>query len=575
MRLAIQEWRWRPVAAVLAACTFLMIAPTAMAQAADAAQMEAMTARYQEQSLRVSLWLNKDAEQVYRRGEILQATFQTNEDAYAVVYRIDAEGRVSILWPTTRYSDGFVFGGHRYRLPARDGGRLRVASEEGMGYVQALVSRYPFDLRELALDFHHEPTERPFDFYVAGDPYLAMNEVNFAVTGLEDPSEFVVANQASYYVHRKVDHPRYLCFQCHDTGTASYEPYRDTCTVNIHHDHGWMNDWWVSYGFYPAYYYPVYYYVDPWTHARWVNYWYDPWYRWPHVTYAWRHDYYDWRHSPYWDGNSWTAYKEGRRRYTPLDKPGFDRDGRDVTVRTKNTLVRGERPDDQRLRAMKERTVVARDRDRTEDVRQRTRGAGGTPRNVSPTDRSQTRYEPDNRIRTAPGLRVPGDGPTSSVRDAGRLRSSRSPGLDRGRDGAADTRVRPGVRGDERRNVTPTPRGRGDGDRRTIRPVEPRRGDGDRVWSNRRSSGSSRVKPTPPPVRSEPRSRSGNTTIRRQERPQPPPPSNPRGGSGSSSGSVSPRKPSPPPSKPAPPPSQPRSGSRGSSGKARGSGGGR
>ena len=41
MRYAIQELGWRPVAAVLAACTFLTLVPAAMAQVADTADAEA------------------------------------------------------------------------------------------------------------------------------------------------------------------------------------------------------------------------------------------------------------------------------------------------------------------------------------------------------------------------------------------------------------------------------------------------------------------------------------------------------------------------------------------------------
>jgi hypothetical protein len=212
-------------------------------------------------------------------------------------------------------------------------------------------------------------------------------------------------------------------------------------------------------------------------------------------------------------------------------------------------------------------TARERGRDTDRDVRARTRGGGGTARNVAPTDRSQRRYEPDQRIRTSPGLQVPGRGPTTGVRESGRLRS---PGIDRTREATRpETRVRPGSRGDRGRDRTVTPRSRGGDERRTIRPVEPRRGDGGRVWTNRRSSGSSRVTPQPPPRRSEPRSRSDNPRVRRQERPSSPP-ANPRGGS--SPRRVAPRKPSPPPSKPAPPPSNPRSGG-GSKKKSRSSGG--
>jgi hypothetical protein len=559
------------LAPVLAVWIFLGCVSGAAAQADE----DALDRQYAEQTLRVSLWLDKNSDQVYRRGEPIKVTFQTNEDAYAVVYRIDADGRVSILWPTSRYSDGFVFGGHQYRLPSREGDRLRAGEDPGMGYVQAVVSRYPFDLRELALDFHHENGGTRYDYYVAGDPFLAMNEVNYAVTGLEDAGAYVVTNYASYYVHEKVDHPRYLCFQCHDD--ADYAPYADTCAVSIHYDYGWMNEWWVSYGYYPAYYYPIYYYVDPWTSGRWVNYWYDPWYRWPVVVhYGWPYHCYDWYYSPYWRCDAWSAHEQGRRRHTPLDRSSLARDRSEVRTRTKNELVTAEKPADDRLRHMRERVVADRGDTGRQDPRLGDVGpGGGRTRDVSPVSRSQVEFQPDQRIRTSPGLRVPDSNTASRGRGDDRRtvsdpRRASGPKPDRSGDGTVrdeDRRLRGGTT-----TVRPGKETR-DTSRQTIRPVDPR-GDSRRVWTNRRSSGSSSVRPQAPTRPSQPsndRSSSVRRPTRREAAPAPP-----RGGSSSGSSGV---RRAPKPSKPSAPPSRPSGGgsrgggSRGSKSGGRSSGG--
>lgn len=495
---------------------------------------------YAHQTLRVHLWLNKDADQVYRRGERLNVTFQTNEDAYAVLYRIDVEGQATILWPTSRYSDGFVFGGHQYRLPSRDGSRIRVEDSEGQGYIHAVVSSYPFDLRDLELDFHHERGERVYDFYVAGDPFLAMNEINYAVTGLEDPSTYAVSNYVSYYVHRQVDHPRYLCTQCHD-GDDSYDPYVDTCTVTIRHDYGWQNDWWPRYGFYPVYSYPVYVYVDPWSGLHWTNYWYDPWYHWPRgLSYRWDYWSYDWRYSPYWRYDVYAAHDGGHRRYRPLDR---NRTRDRATVRTKNDLVRSEEPGADRLRAMKDRTVVASGERGASETRIRNDGpAGGSSRNVRRIDRDQPRFDSrsNTTLRTSPGLRL----------DRGRapVRTGVANPVPN-RDPKRNPSVQPGSRSPQRTRISPQVPQRDRG-RQSIAPVQPRR-DSSRVWSNRRSSNSPQQRrQTPPPStdRSRPTPkkrdavRSGGTPSRtRQEstvnrpaprqapnKPSTPPPSSPR-----------------------------------------------
>jgi hypothetical protein len=98
---------------------------------------------YDSQPMRVNVWHDRQDGDIYRRGESLQVYLESNQDAYAVVYRIDAEGEVTILWPRSRYDDGFIFGHHQYSLPARGGPRLRVGDQVGVEYVEAIISIYP------------------------------------------------------------------------------------------------------------------------------------------------------------------------------------------------------------------------------------------------------------------------------------------------------------------------------------------------------------------------------------------------------------------------------------------------
>jgi hypothetical protein len=460
------------------------------------AQLEAP---YVQQSLRVNVWVDKGAAEVYARGEALQVTFQANEDAYLVVYHVDVNGRVSVLWPTSRFNDGFAFGQHEYRLPAGGGARLRVADVEGVGYINALASRYPFDLRDLDVDFHHEPQEPARDFYVAGDPFLAMNEINYAVTGLEDPSEYVVSNYARYYVHRPVEHPRYLCTQCHQDDDLAGRPYDDVCAITIRYDYGWSNSWWDRYGYYPAYYYPVYVYSDPWSFSPWVNYWYRPWYYWPSSDwYRWDYACYDWQHSPYWQGDCEGAYKQGPRRYRPLDKTYLARDGsRRGAVNTRSKRVTDALPEDSRVAAMKDRMVV-RDRgalDQRAEARDPRIASGGEAlRNISPTTRSNSKFTRSEEPRSGAGLRIP------EGRDIGARRG------DAGSRGSGNTPT-------TNAPTTNTPRngnretGARSGDEVRIRPVEPREGTTP-TWSGRRSAPSRESVPAKPTERAPENARS-------------------------------------------------------------------
>ncbi|MBU8871478.1 MAG: DUF4384 domain-containing protein [Gemmatimonadales bacterium] len=450
------------------------------------------------QSLRVGVWLDKAEDDVYRRGENIEVDLQANGDGYAVVYRIDVEGLVTILWPRTRMDDGFVFGGHEYRLPVSGARRLRVSGQEGLGYIEAIFSSYPFDLRDLEIDFHHEDRSRTHDFYVAGDPFLAMNEVNFAITGLEDAAEYVVTDYASYYVHEKVEHPRYLCNQCHYDDTVAYHPYRDHCTLEINYDFGWSNSWYGRYGYYPVYWHPTYVYMDPWTYRPWVNFWYYPSYSCPpRGHYNWGYSTYVWFDSPYYRGDSVAYWNSGNRRYRPLGRIAVEtpvRKTRDYVGVSSRIKVRS--LDDNQRVAMKTRTPVSRKSIRDgvmvkDGIRTADRSSLKGER---PVVRTRSKFTVKDQTRERPGLRVrDGNLTGSNVRSNVRPNLRHTAGGSKSRPALnpvvgkkPTTRGNPGQTGLS--GERPVPRRNdnlqkdGRGSQGTIKPVEPRK-KGTRVWN--------------------------------------------------------------------------------------------
>ncbi len=469
---------------------------------------------YSKIDLRVGVWLDHDEKEVYQRGQEMGAGFQTSTDAYAVVYRIDVDGLVTVLWPRSRMDNGFAFGGHEYLLPVAGARKLKVSTSEGEGFVEAVVSKYPFDLRDLEIDFHHELGPDRFDFRVAGDPFLAINEVNFAVTGLENSEEYVVTNYTSYYVHREVDHPRYLCNQCHFEDDVAYEPYRDSCTLEITYDYGWANGWYEDYGYLPVYANPVYVYVDPWTWRPWVNFWYWPSYTCaPYYGYGWYGGgCYSWGYSPYYAGNCYTSYDNGNRRYRPLT-PG-DQGGRSgALTKTReygsvSRMVSNDTPDSRQRDAMTNRIRVS-DLDgiKGRSSNLATTGArAGRTGGVKATSRARPNIDANVRTRGNSGLRIRGTGDTSArSRTAGRRDSGSDlrhrAGGPTGRSGlvpvsrgsGSPSSVR-GSSGSRSGSAVGLPKGgarsSGNANQRSIKPVEPRQR-GTRVWNSGRSGQSS------------------------------------------------------------------------------------
>ncbi len=525
---------------------------------------------YSSQTLRVGVWIDGlDDGDVLDKGEKMAVGFQTNEDAYAVVYRINTEGLVTVLWPRSRMDDGFVFGGHEYLLPVTGARRLVASSSSGEGFVEAIISRYPFDLRDLALDFHHEFEAEKMEFFVVGDPFLAMNEVNFAITGMEDSGDFVVTNYLSYYVHEEVEHPRYLCGQCHTDDDLAMNPYDDQCTIDISYDYGWENDWYVEYGYYPIYHNPVYVYIDPWTYRPWINFWYEPYYRCTYYPgYQWRYAAYTWCDSPYY-GTHGGRVKTGRGLYQPPVLKDGSRSPRQKTrdygrvsdriaqrgptsrevdnMRQKQPAVRSDRdgarggqsirPDDRSTVVRGEKPMVRPRPTIDKPVRGSSRGGlqiknveGRRPRSDSPTQVG-SRQDRD-AVRTMP------------VSGPGRGYPANRSGLPSSGNSTIGGRSLPGSNG----SSSVKPSSRADGGRR-IKPVEPRK-KGTRIWNsgssnpnNNRNSGRS-VEPR----RNSGSGRSSGSTVK---------PRNNTGRSGSKSGSSSQVK--------------PRSGSSGSKSRSSGS----
>jgi hypothetical protein len=526
--------RLRPVRLPAGTWLALLVLFVALVPASDRARAQESEFDYAAQTLRVGVWIEGLEEgDVLEKGEAFTAGFQTNEDAHAVVYHIDGQGMVTVLWPRTRYDDGFVFAGHEYLLPVTGARRLTASSEAGEGFIEAIVSKYPFDLRDLELDFHHETQTQPYAFQVAGDPFLAMNEVNYVITGLEDSGDYVVTNYMSYYVHEKVDHPRYLCSQCHFEDDVAYHPYNDSCTLEITYDYGWGNRWYDTYGYYPVYANPVYVYVDPWTWRPWVNFWYNPWYTCgPSWGWGWGFSCYTWYDSPYYWGDCYTYYGNGYRRYRPLDRTYVASDTRTKTREYSRVsgLIGEGRPTDSDRTAMRTKTSTTRDRAAVDSPTVVRTGDGRVP-SVQRTTRGRTPIETGTVVQGSGGLRIRDNTQVRSATDPGRSRVRHTAG-----GGGTSPALKPVSRTDSRSSSGHTPlRGEKPASRyqtrkpgqspnkpasgdRTIRPVEPHK-KGTRIWNSRSGSGSTDRGRTPT-VNSPSRSgRSGSTPRSEVRRP--------------------------------------------------------
>jgi hypothetical protein len=287
-------------------------------------------------SVEISTDRGKDA--VYKIGDPLAINARVSDNANLIVYEIDAEGYVHLLFPD-RDSSPLVQGERNYELPAPDSNlELVVRGPVGQGYIVAIASYVdfldlpwylkPYDAQAEEMGYEGEPDEEQgvtAEGRIVGDPFVAMERIRRRV--LADPEDEMLFASAytSYYVGHEVQYPRYLCNDCHRPGYyswwAGFDPYYSQCSVfhfRVNWQWGWGTPYWT--GFVPHYVYvyradcPPHYRLygsQGVRHSSW-----DGWRRW---TTMWGGPLRRYKNDPV----PRTAYNPNRRWPKDVTPPGY------------------------------------------------------------------------------------------------------------------------------------------------------------------------------------------------------------------------------------------------------------
>jgi uncharacterized protein DUF4384 len=226
--------------------------------------------------LDIEVWTGRGDDAVYQPGDALEVRARASEDAYLLVYEIDAEGYVRLLYPY-RGGNGFVEGRHTYSVPPERANVELVVENGPVGqcYVVAIASRdrflelpwylRPYDLQAEEVGYQGMRDDEEgitAEGRIVGDPFVAMEKIRRRVVASpEDPDAFATG-YATYYVHNEVRYPRYLCYDCHRPGRwawwTDFDPYYTHCSVfdfRVNWSWGWGPGYW--FGSTPYYYYVV------------------------------------------------------------------------------------------------------------------------------------------------------------------------------------------------------------------------------------------------------------------------------------------------------------------------------
>jgi hypothetical protein len=235
---------------------------------------------YHDSPLVIDVWTDQGEGAVYYPGERIRAYFRASRDCYVTIYNVDTQGYVHLLYPAGSLDEHFIMGGVTYRVPSRRAPYdLVVGGPSGIEYVEAVASVEPFHAR---LPWYLDPQygeweENPwalygsdyedyaedYDYYVErgivrGDPFLAIQSINRRIIPADYPSSYYATAYTSFYVDRRVNYPRYLCYDCH-WDYPGFNPYDAGCVVfDIRIDRTWVySPRIVLRDYRPRYYYSV------------------------------------------------------------------------------------------------------------------------------------------------------------------------------------------------------------------------------------------------------------------------------------------------------------------------------
>jgi uncharacterized protein DUF4384 len=260
----------------------------------------------------IQLWISNDRR--FYPGERAKVQVRTEDDGYLIVFHVEPEGYLRVLFPLDPEKDNFVRGGKKYEVRGRGGREAFEADGKGRGTVYAAVSRDPFRLDGFVLGDHWDyralaPSR------LSSNPEAELNELvrrmaqgnfDYDLLTYEVVERVVYASDySSRYYGSVYDDPWCYRFSC----GHSYYGSPSSLSIGLFFGRPYRRYYYDPYFYvYDPFYNPFFY--DPYYYGRiyYPRYYHRPYY---YDSYRDRYRYDDW-------------YRGQNRPYTPYRFRGAD-----------------------------------------------------------------------------------------------------------------------------------------------------------------------------------------------------------------------------------------------------------
>ncbi len=164
----------------------------------------------------VLLQMTRTEGSVLNPGDEIGFRLQANQDGYLVVFNIDTEGFVNLLYPARGERSVSVREGETYLIPDDNNELLLVEGITGVEFVFALIVPERRDIDRQELDFLGKANSSPREdrYRIEGDPFIAANIIAGELVKGISHSEGVFLDYTYFFINERVAYPCYMCGEC-------------------------------------------------------------------------------------------------------------------------------------------------------------------------------------------------------------------------------------------------------------------------------------------------------------------------------------------------------------------------